>query len=211
MTQTVGRDDDGIVGCWSCHGPVAARALFCHTCGAVQPPPQVDHFTRLGLPREFEIDAAELDRRYFGFQRNLHPDRFARRTARERAIAESQSASLNQAYETLKEPLTRAAYLLELAGIRSAATHAATVDDEELLNEAMENREALMEASDVDAVDELTSRALAAAVACLADLAAAFHRNDLDAANRLTTRMRYWRKLGEEARGKRRLLEGTAL
>jgi molecular chaperone HscB len=201
--------DDGIVGCWSCHGPVGGRALFCHTCGAVQPPRQLDHFARLGLARDFALDAAELDRRYFGFQRNLHPDRFARRTAKERAIAESQSASLNQAYETLKEPLTRAAYLLELAGIRSAAANAATVDDEELLTEAMENREALMEAETVEVVDGLTAKALAASIACLADLGKAFRDDDLPGANRLATRLRYWRKLGEEARGKRRLLEGV--
>ena len=201
--------DDGIVGCWSCHGPVSGRALFCHTCGAVQPPGQADHFTRLGMDRDFQIEAADLDRRYFGFQRNLHPDRFARRSARERAIAESQSASLNQAYETLKEPLTRAAYLLELAGIRSPAAHAATVDDEELLSEAMENREALMEAESLDAVDALMAKALASSISCLNDLGLAFRDNDLKLANRLTTRLRYWRKLGEEARGKRRLLEGT--
>jgi molecular chaperone HscB len=200
--------DDGIVGCWSCHGPVAGRALFCHTCGAVQPPRQLDHFTRLGLAPNFEIDAADLERRYFGFQRNLHPDRFARRTAKERAISESQSASLNQAYETLNEPLSRAAYLLELAGIRSPATHAATVDDEELLSEAMENREALMEAETVATVDALTAKALAAAIQCLADLGSAFRDNDLASADRLATRLRYWRKLGEEAQGKRRLLEG---
>ncbi len=201
--------DDGIVGCWSCHGPVAGRALFCHTCGAVQPPRQLDHFARLGLAPDFDIDAADLDRRYFGFQRNLHPDRFARRTGKERAIAESQSASLNQAYETLKEPLSRAAYLLELAGIRSAAANAATVDDEELLSEAMENREALMEAETVEVVDALAAKALAAAINCLADLGNAFRQGDLAGANRLATRLRYWRKLGEEARGKRRLLEGV--
>lgn len=201
--------DDGIVGCWSCHGPVARRALFCHTCGAVQPPGQADHFARLGIDRHFQIEAADLDRHYFGFQRNLHPDRFARRSAKERAIAESQSASLNQAYEILKEPLTRAAYLLELAGIRSPTAHAATVDDEELLSEAMENREALMEAETVEAVDALTAKALASSISCLKDLGEAFHNNDLERANRLTTRLRYWRKMGEEARAKRRLLEGT--
>jgi len=194
--------DDGIVGCWSCHGPVAGRALFCHTCGAVQPPGQVDHFTRLGVDRDFQIEAGDLDRCYFGFQRNLHPDRFARRSARE-------SASLNQAYETLKEPLTRAAYLLELAGIRSPAAHAATVDDEELLSEAMENREALMEAESLEAVDALTAKALASSISCLNDLGRAFRDNDLKLANRLTTRLRYWRNQGEEARAKRRLLEGT--
>jgi hypothetical protein len=41
------------------------------------------------------------------------------------------------------------------------------------------------------------------------DLGQAFHANDLELANRLATRLRYWRKLGEEARGKRRLLEET--
>jgi molecular chaperone HscB len=202
--------DDNIVACWSCRGPVAEAALFCHTCGAVQPPGARDHFARLGLPRGFEIDAADLDRRYFAFQRNLHPDRFARRTAKERAIAESQSASLNQAYETLKDPLDRAAYLLQLAGRRSAAATAMTVDDEELLTEAMENREALMEAEDVETVDALSARSLAAAVRYLAGIAAAFAREDLDEADRLTTRLRYWRKLGEEARAKRRLLESGA-
>jgi molecular chaperone HscB len=186
---------------------VAGRALFCHTCGAVQPPGQLDHFARLGLERSFDLDPAELDRRYFGFQRNLHPDRFARRSAKERAIAECQSASLNQAYESLKEPLSRAAHLLELAGIRSAAAHAATVQDEELLSEAMENREALMEAESLDKVDALTAKALAASINCLADLGRAFREADMPGANRLATRLRYWRKLGEEARGKRRLLE----
>lgn len=203
--------EGGIVACWSCRGPVASLALFCHTCGAVQPPRQVDHFARLGLSRGFEIDLADLDRRYFGLQRNLHPDRFARRTAKERAIAESQAASLNQAYETLKEPLARAAYLLELAGRRSAAAHAATVDDAELLSEAMENREALMEAEDGAAVDRIAVKAKASAEACLAELSQAFKGNDFEKADRLATRLRYWQKLGEEARGKRRLLEGTAI
>ena len=206
MDMTV-ESDDSVVACWSCHGPVAAVALFCYTCGAVQPPRGQDHFTRLGLAKGFDIDAAELDRRYFALQRNLHPDRFARRSPKERAIAESQSASLNQAYETLKDPLSRAAYLLELVGRPSAAVNAATVEDEELLTEALENREALMEAETTDAVDELGSRAAAAAVRCLADLSSAFARADFPEADRLTTQLRYWRKLGEEVRIKRRLLE----
>ena len=203
--------DGGIVACWSCRGPVTALALFCHTCGAVQPPRQLDHFARLGLERGFEVDLAELDRRYFGLQRNLHPDRLARRGAKERAIAESQAASLNQAYETLKEPLARAAYLLELAGRRSAAAHAATVNDAELLNEAMENREALMEAEDDAAIDRIARKAKDSAEACLAQLSLAFRQDDIERADRLATRLRYWQKLAEEARGKRRLMEGTAL
>ena len=209
--SALAESDGGIVACWSCRGPVGSLALFCHTCGAVQPPRQVDHFARLGLARGFEIDLADLDRRYFGLQRNLHPDRFARRTAKERAIAESQAASLNRAYETLKEPLKRAAYLLELAGRRSVAAHAATVDDAELLTEAMENREALMEAEDRAAIDRIARKAKDNAEACLAGLSQAFTGNDIEKADRLATRLRYWQKLAEEARAKRRRLEGTAI
>ena len=93
--------------CWSCGGPVEAT-LFCPTCRAVQPPGDADPFTRLGFPRGFALDRAELDRRYFAAQRQLHPDRFATRSARERAISQSQAVSLNDAYETLKDPLARA-------------------------------------------------------------------------------------------------------
>src|SRR5690349_1995429 len=100
------------VPCWSCKGPVASRALFCHTCGAVQAPGSTDHFTRLGLAPSFDIDDDKLEKQYLGFQRVLHPDRFAGKPAKERAIAEAQAVALNEAYETLDDPLKRATYLL---------------------------------------------------------------------------------------------------
>ena len=53
---------------------------------------------------------------YFALQRDLHPDRFATRSARERAISMQQSTTVNEAYRTLKAPLARAEYLLALAG-----------------------------------------------------------------------------------------------
>src|SRR5689334_3454791 len=105
------------VACWSCRGAVAPGLPFCPTCRAVQPPGGADHFARLGLDRGFDVDTAELDRRYFALQRQLHPDRFVAKSPRERAIAQSQAASLNDAYETLKDPLARAVYLLKLGGI----------------------------------------------------------------------------------------------
>src|SRR5689334_2680636 len=83
--------------CWSCSGPVEATALFCATCKAVQPPRATDHFTRLGLPVGFPLDVADLDRRYFAAQRQLHPDRFATKTARERAISQNHAVTLNDA------------------------------------------------------------------------------------------------------------------
>lgn len=199
----------GLSACWSCQGPVAAGEPFCPTCGAVQPPGQADHFTRLGLPRAFDVDLQALDRAYFARQRALHPDRMARHSARERAIAESQSVSLNDAYETLRDPMRRAGYMLAAAG-RPVAGDGATIDDHALLSETMEAREALMEAATEVEVAALAARAAADRAACLADVAGAFAAGDLDAARRHATRLRYLVKLVEEAHRRRLSLAGKA-
>lgn len=189
--------------CWSCGGPVDAVAPFCGTCRAVQPPRPADHFTRLGLPREFAVDTGELDRRYFALQRQLHPDRFATRTARERAISQSQAVALNEAYETLKDPLSRATYLLGLHGIGANPDGCHTVNDPTLLMEQMERREALMEADTPAAVDALAREAASHVRASEEAIAAAFASGDLNAAGRETTRLKYLVKLVEEARGRK--------
>lgn len=186
--------------CWSCAGPVDAASPFCATCKAVQPPRPLDHFTRLGLPVEFAVNTAELDRRYFALQRQLHPDRFATRTARERAISQSQAVALNEAYEALKDPLERATYLLKIKGVDANPDGCHTVKDPTLLMEQMERREALMEASTPQAVEALAREAASHVSESEAAIAAAFAGGDLEGAGRETTRLKYLVKLVEEAR-----------
>lgn len=188
------------VPCWSCAGPIAADALFCATCRVVQPPRPIDHFARLGLPRGFGIDLRELDRRYFSLQRQLHPDRFATRSPRERAISQSQAVSLNEAYEALKSPLARAEYLLRLAGL--TAVDDATIRDPELLMEQMERRESLDSASRPAEVETCIGAAVADAMAAESDIAAAFARGDVAEAAKAAMRLRYLHKLVGEARAR---------
>jgi len=195
------------VPCWSCKGPVASRALFCHTCGAVQAPGSTDHFTRLGLAPSFDIDDDKLEKQYLGFQRVLHPDRFAGKPAKERAIAEAQAVALNEAYETLDDPLKRATYLLRLKGVISEAGADKTVNDPALLMEALEKREALAEAESADAIEKLTVDAAGDAIQMLSEISKAFADDDLDAANRAVLRLKYLRKFLEEARIRRAALE----
>jgi molecular chaperone HscB len=194
------RGASGVVACWSCKGPVAARALFCATCGSVQPPHALDHFARLGLGPGFDISEDELSRRYFGLQARLHPDRFATKSARERAISMAQATALNQAYQTLRDPLARASYLLSLSGAASATRSSGTIDDPELLVESMERREELAAAESAEEVAGIAARAAADTSRCLADLSAAFKAQDLESASRLTLRLKYLTKLADEAR-----------
>lgn len=188
--------------CWSCAGPVAGRALFCHACGAIQPPGRSDYFARLVLPRRFDHAVDAIERQYLGFARQLHPDRFARRTPRERAIAQSQSVELNAAYETLKNPLRRARYLAGLVGV-DLPVDGKTIADPELLTEAMEAREALGEAASTGEVDALVATSSTNMAAIFEALPALFDARDRDTLRSAILRLSYLDKFADEARARR--------
>jgi molecular chaperone HscB len=66
------------------------------------------------LPRRLNIDAADLENKFYELSRSFHPDFFQTKTETERAISLGNSALLNTAYRTLKDPIQRAEYLLRL-------------------------------------------------------------------------------------------------
>lgn len=203
MTASIATAAASVVPCWSCKGPVAARALFCSVCGAVQGPGAIDHFSRLGLQPTFDVDLDLLEKQYFGFQRRLHPDRFAAKSPKERALSQSQATALNEAYETLKDPLKRAAYVLDLKGHKVDLTACGTINDPQLLMEQMEKREAIADASSVEAITKLSAEADSEVIACQCHISAAINAGEMDQAVHLTIRLKYLAKLAEEARTKK--------
>lgn len=104
-----------------------------------------DFFALLGLPRRFRLAAGELDSRYRELQARVHPDRFASAPEAERRLSMQWASQANEAYRTLKKPLARAGYLIELAGVDlRAETNTAMPAD--FLMQQMEWREAVQEA-----------------------------------------------------------------
>jgi molecular chaperone HscB len=102
--------------CWSCGAMRAAH--FCQECGKVQPPVPVDYFAFFGLPYKLNIDTAKLERDFYGLSRHLHPDTNAVSTNQEQEWSLEKSSQLNDAYRTLKDPITRTGYLLRLQGVQ---------------------------------------------------------------------------------------------
>jgi len=166
----------------------------------------MDHFARLGLPVALELEPAVLDKTYFALQRQWHPDRFVAKPAEERARASIEAAALNDAYRTLKDPLARAFYLAGLRGV-DLPGDGKTIDDPELLMEAMEAREELHEASTIEAVNGLAAKARSDMQEALAELANLFLRDDKPALRKALLRLRYLDKFAEEARARRANLE----
>ncbi|HLK11618.1 MAG TPA: DnaJ domain-containing protein [Candidatus Binatia bacterium] len=110
--ESGGRADEQ---CWRCG--TRAAALVCPGCAAPQPlDPGVDHFALLGLPRRLVIDAEDLERRYHAAARSLHPDRHQGAGARAQELSLAASAALNRAYRTLRDPVARGRYWLDLHG-----------------------------------------------------------------------------------------------
>ncbi|MFA5040549.1 MAG: hypothetical protein WC464_02820 [Bdellovibrionales bacterium] len=119
MSNVVGMNEfvgmaNGDLYCWLCQKPVSTRALFCHSCGTIQPVRDIDHFARLGLDRRLDVDMEQLERQYATFGKTLSPERFLIRGMGERGHAAKQLEALKEAYETLREPLRRGRYWLQL-------------------------------------------------------------------------------------------------
>jgi molecular chaperone HscB len=104
-----------------------------------------DFFTLFQLAPQFRLDLEELDARYLELQGAAHPDRFAGAAAHERRLSMQWAARINEAYQTLQNPLERAQYLLVLAGYDARAKDNAGMDAD-FLGKQMEWREAVREA-----------------------------------------------------------------
>ncbi len=154
-------------------------------------------FEILGLPAGFTLNEKALETAYFTAQRTCHPDRFIGKPEAERVAAVSRSRLVNDAYETLKNPLTRAEHLLELQGIH-AIDDTAPVPPA-LLMEMMELRERIAEAADGLALKAIVADIQAMVKANSVQLAAAFEAKDYAHAAEETQRLQYLGKAMEEA------------
>lgn len=103
-----------------------------------------NYFELFNLPVSFEIDTQYLAQHYRDLQRAVHPDKFADAPERERLLALQQAAHINAAYQTLKQPLSRAQYLLQLFDNKDNYEYESQVDSEFLM-EQIELRETLSE------------------------------------------------------------------
>lgn len=130
---------------------------------------QSNDFELFELPVAYALDRQRLDERWKALQREVHPDRYAAADAQTQRQAMQWSVRINEAYQRLKDPLQRAAYLCELHGAPIQAENN-TAMPAAFLMQQMEWREALESASTAHAVEDLADEVAAVRRRVLADL-----------------------------------------
>ncbi|MBL8311655.1 MAG: Fe-S protein assembly co-chaperone HscB [Burkholderiales bacterium] len=160
----------------------------------------MNSFAEFGIEPTFALDLNALASRYRDLQSAVHPDRFANATDAEQRAAMARAVEVNDAYNTLKDPVRRAMHLLSLKGIDALAASDTSMPVDFLM-EQVEWREALADArlkEDTDRLDALGAE-IASILRSLGDtFAAAWRGEHLGVATTLARKMRFMQKLGEE-------------
>jgi molecular chaperone HscB len=159
-----------------------------------------NHFDLFHLPPRFAIDPAQLDRAYHDVQGQVHPDRFTTASDAEKRVAMQWATRANEAYQTLKHPLSRAAYLCELNGV-DLQIESNTAMPPGFLMQQMEWREALDDARtsrDESALSALDTALRAARRDEVEQIASRLDAGDFTAAATEVRKLMFIEKFGEE-------------
>lgn len=110
--------------CRSCGAGAPVDEHFCQQCSRILALGRHgNYFTFFGLPRRLRIDLQDLERRFRDLSRKFHPDFFYNATSAERLASLERSSYLNDAYRTLRQPVSRVEHLLAVEGMAPAPDH----------------------------------------------------------------------------------------
>ncbi|KDR84994.1 hypothetical protein GALMADRAFT_83257 [Galerina marginata CBS 339.88] len=181
--------------CSSCSRPLASNLPACTSCWSIQPLPfNISHHELFSIPyspNPFVVDLPTLKNRFRQAQAACHPDAWASRPPKEQGLAHTLSSRLNEAYQSLLHPLSRAEYILECNGVH--ISEADQVQDMEFMVNIMETREAIEDATAQDKVliDELTEANEAEIAQTISKLTSLIEKQDWEKVKAATIRLRY--------------------
>ncbi len=162
---------------------------------------QRDFFSLLSLPARFQIDSTLLEQNFRALQAQVHPDKFSHLSEAERRLSMQWATRVNEGYQTLRNPLNRARYLLTLHGVdtQEDSNTAMPVD---FLMQQMEWREALEEgkqAKDITVLEEMERRMQKEVKILQQQLAVDLDdSHDYAAASGIVRKLKFLEKLEEE-------------
>ncbi|MHC4294654.1 MAG: Fe-S protein assembly co-chaperone HscB [Planctomycetota bacterium] len=142
--------------CKECEKPMSTP-LVCDYCHSLFPQAAAvsDYFTTLGVEQRFDLDENVLREKFLALNRHTHPDYHAEESQEVQLLSLRVSATINDAYRTLKDPASRGEYLLELLGGKSSAEEKSV--PEGFLETMMMMQEELADAKEVSNENQLAN------------------------------------------------------
>jgi len=186
----------GSSACWICQANLSARAAFCHDCGTIQQCRPLDHFTRLGLERRFDVDRDVMADRHTALSRIFQAERFAAKGPRQKQLATDHLAAVDEAYAELRCPVRRARYLLALMDEPMDA-------DMQVGAETAELRAELTSAADAPAIDRVAFKASHGVEVAIREISAAFRQHSYAAVAVVLARLTEFEDIAASARVRR--------
>ena len=167
------------------------------------PPPDLsqNYFELFGLSPDFDLDRTRLHAAQQQLQARFHPDRFVGASERERRISVQMAAHINQAYETLRDPVRRSRYLLEISGAE-LPDESTTTSDTGFLMEQIELREALENCRDselpLQESAKIDARLGQRAEELAREFIECFERGDLEQATQASRKMQFIQRIQQQ-------------
>lgn len=158
-------------------------------------------FELFHLPVSYEVDLGQVQQQYMHLQKQVHPDRFANATDQEKRLSMQQTSWLNEAQQTLKDPVLRASYLLSLKGDEFSLENETTMDAEFLMQqlEMRERLESIKEEDDpLDALDGLAKDVKQKTATMMDGFAQAYEKDELVEAREWIRKLQFMKKAKNE-------------
>ncbi len=156
-----------------------------------------NYFQIFGLKDDYNVDQSTLEKAYLDLQIKYHPDRFINAPQEQKIYALNQSITVNDGFETLRDPIQRAQYMLKLRGVD---VNDKTKSPACLLMEMMELGQTLEEAKTCEEITTATKNIAAEKEKALQHFAEAITAGNLTAALNHFQRTRFLTRLEENAR-----------
>jgi molecular chaperone HscB len=160
-----------------------------------------DFFQLFDVPVSFEVDLDLIQQRYMELQKAVHPDKFVNASAQEKRISMQHTSRINEALNTLKQPVERAIYLLKLKDMDINFENETTMDAAFLM-EQMEMREALSEVREKEdplvELDHIAVEIRSKMKNMMNDFSSCYEEDRLDEARELVRKMQFMQKAKKE-------------
>jgi len=158
-------------------------------------------FELFEVPAAYEVDLDLIQQRYRDLQKAVHPDKFVNGSDQEKRISMQQTSWINEAFNTLRQPVERAIYLLKLKGVDLNLENETTMDAVFLM-EQMEMREALSEVRSNDdplaSLDDFSAQLKNKMKHMTESFSEVYGKDQLDDAKELIRKMQFLQKAKNE-------------